>query len=69
MSLALNLGPHAVYIWACYGIVTLVLALLIGWLILDGRQQQRQLDELEARGVRRRSATAGERAAPDGGPA
>ena len=53
----MDLGQHAAFIWASYAIVALVLALLIGWLVADGRQQQRRLDELEARGVRRRSAS------------
>lgn len=52
----MNLGPHAPFIWASYGTVAAVLALLIGWLIYDGRRQQRMIDALEARGIRRRSA-------------
>lgn len=52
----MDLGPHAAFIWASYAIVALVIALLIAWLIADGRQQQRHLEQLEARGVRRRSA-------------
>ena len=52
----MDLGPHAAYIWASYVVVAVVLAGLIGWLIFDGRRQQRLLDELEARGVRRRSS-------------
>lgn len=54
----MDLGPHAAFIWASYGAVALVLALLIAWLVADGKQQQRRLEELEARGVRRRSARA-----------
>jgi heme exporter protein D len=54
-----DLGPHAAYIWASYGIVALVLAGLAGWLMADGRHQQRLLDELAARGVRRRPGTSG----------
>jgi heme exporter protein D len=50
-----DLGPHAAYIWASYAIVALVLAALAAWLVADGRQQQRLLDELDARGVKRRS--------------
>jgi heme exporter protein D len=50
-----DLGPHAAYIWASYAVVALALAGLAAWLIADGRHQQRQLDELDARGVRRRS--------------
>jgi len=51
----MDLGPHAAFIWASYTVVAVVLAVLIGWLLFDGRRQQRLLDELEARGVRRRS--------------
>ena len=51
----MDLGPHAAYIWASYTVVAVVLAVLIGWLSFDGRRQQRLLDELESRGVRRRS--------------
>jgi heme exporter protein D len=54
----LDLGPHAAFIWAAYGAATLLLIGLAGWLVLDGRRQQRLVDELEARGVRRRSAPA-----------
>jgi heme exporter protein D len=53
----MNLGPHAGFIWASYATVALALAGLIGWLVFDGRRLQRKLDALEARGVRRRSAT------------
>ena len=51
----MDLGPHAAFIWSAYGIVGLVLAALIAWLVLDGQRQQRLIDEIEARGVRRRS--------------
>ena len=51
----MDLGPHAAFIWASYALVAIVLAGLVGWLIFDGRRQQRLLNELEARGVRRRS--------------
>jgi heme exporter protein D len=51
----MDLGPHAGFIWASYLIVAAVLALLVAWLVIDGRRLQRLLDELEARGVRRRS--------------
>jgi heme exporter protein CcmD len=52
----MNLGPHASFIWASYAVVAFALAGLIGWLVLDGRRLQRQLNALDARGVRRRSA-------------
>ena len=53
----MDLGPHAQFIWASYALVAAALAMLIAWLIIDGRRQQRLIDELEARGVRRRSST------------
>ncbi len=51
----MDLGPHAAYIWAAYASVAAGLAALAAWLVLDGRRQQRLVDQLEARGVRRRS--------------
>jgi heme exporter protein D len=51
----MDLGPHAAFIWAAYGVTGVVLAGLIAWLNLDGRRQQRLIDELESRGARRRS--------------
>lgn len=52
----MDLGPHAVFIWASYAAVAIVLAALVAWLMLDGAKQRRQLAALEARGVKRRSA-------------
>jgi heme exporter protein D len=52
----MDFGPHAAFIWASYTVAAVVLAVLIGWLVFDGRRQQRLIDELEARGVRRRSS-------------
>ena len=51
----MDLGPHAGFIWAADGVVAVVLAALVTWLVLDGRRQQQLIDELEARGIRRRS--------------
>jgi heme exporter protein D len=51
----MDLGPHAAFIVASYAIVAIVMVGLVAWLVVDGRRQQRILDELEARGVRRRS--------------
>jgi heme exporter protein D len=50
-----SLGPHAAFIVASYGAAVLIIAALIGWIVLDRRAQQRALDELERRGVTRRS--------------
>lgn len=55
----MDLGPNAVFIWSSYGIVAIVLGGLIAWLVADGIRQQHKLDELEARGTRRRSAQVG----------
>lgn len=55
----MDLGPHAVFIWASYGAVILVIGGLILWLVADGLKQAAALKDLEARGVRRRSASNG----------
>ena len=52
----LGLGPHAAFIVGAYAAVFLVLAGLILWIWSDARTQMRLLEELEARGVARRSA-------------
>jgi heme exporter protein D len=43
------------HIYAAYALTALVLLALGCWLLWDGRRQQRRLDALEARGVRRRA--------------
>jgi heme exporter protein D len=55
----MDLGPHAAYIWSAYAVLGAGLAILIVWLLFDGRRHQRLIDELEARGVRRRSDPSG----------
>jgi len=55
MNLFANLGPHAMFIVAAYGIATFVIGALIAWVMLDHRAQLRALDNLELRGVTRRS--------------
>ncbi len=57
MDFGIDLGPHASFIISAYAVVTVVVAGLITWLILDGREQERRLADLAARGVKRRSAT------------
>ena len=52
----MNLGPHSAFIWSAYAAVGVGLSALVGWLIHDGRRQQALLDDLEARGVRRRTS-------------
>ncbi|MFM9848975.1 MAG: heme exporter protein CcmD [Hyphomicrobiaceae bacterium] len=53
-----DLGPNAVFVLAAYAAFAVVITALLLWLISDGRRQQRRLDDLEARGVTRRSAGA-----------
>jgi heme exporter protein D len=51
----MDLGPYASFVIAAYAIVAVGIALFVAWLFVDGRRQQGLIDELEARGVRRRS--------------
>lgn len=51
----MNLGPHAAFIWSSYAVTAVVLAGLVGWLLWDGRRYRARLEDLERRGVRRRS--------------
>ncbi len=51
----MDLGNHAGFILASYGLAVLVVASLVAWVIVDGRTQRRRLADLEARGVHRRS--------------
>lgn len=52
----MDLGPHASFILSSYAVVAVVVAALVAWLIFDGREQERRLADLAARGVKRRSA-------------
>ena len=53
----MDFGPYTPFIVAAYAVVFGGLAVFIAWLFADGRRQQRLIDDLEARGVRRRSAS------------
>lgn len=50
------MAPHAGFIIAAYLVTVVAIVAMIVWIVLDGRLQKRRLSELEARGVRRRSA-------------
>lgn len=52
---AMSLGPYATFIVTSYFLVAAVVLMLIGWIAIDYRRQKRQLSELEAGGVVRRS--------------
>lgn len=49
------MSPHALYVTAAYGITAVVLTGLVAWILLDQRARKRELAELEASGIRRRS--------------
>jgi heme exporter protein D len=46
---------HAFYVTAAYGVSALAIGALIAWAVLDSRARRREMAELEAAGVRRRS--------------
>src|SRR5262249_18804253 len=49
--IAMALGPYASFIVSAYSLVALILALLIGWIMVDYRNQTRRLRELDESGV------------------
>jgi heme exporter protein D len=51
----MSLGPYASFIVTAYSLAALVLALLIGWIAIDYRNQTRRLRALDESGVVRRS--------------
>jgi heme exporter protein D len=51
----MSLGPYASFIVAAYSLVALVLAILIGWIVVDYRNQTQRLRQLEESGMIRRS--------------
>jgi heme exporter protein D len=50
-----SLGPYASFIVTSYAAAALVVVILIGWIVLDYRNQSRRLRELDRSGVTRRS--------------
>lgn len=56
------MSAHALYVLAAYGISALAIAGLIGWIILDQRARKRELAQIEASGLRRRSDRSGKSA-------
>ncbi len=47
---------HVFYISASYAVAAIVILCVIAWVWFDGRARQKELAELEASGIRRRSA-------------
>ena len=64
-----DLGAHADFIIAAYGVTFVAVAALTSFIVADDRKQRRLLAKLEARGVRRRSASASSRPSSTGKPA
>lgn len=50
-----DLGPHAIFIAMSYAAVAAGICGLLVWVIASERAQQRRLEQLERRGIRRRS--------------
>jgi heme exporter protein D len=55
-----DLGPHAAFIVAAYAVTFVAISALAFFIVEDDRRQRRLLAELEARGIKRRSARASE---------
>ena len=51
----MSLGPYAPFIVTSYVAAAIVVVLLIGWIVLDYRNQTERLRELERSGITRRS--------------
>lgn len=44
----MNLGPHANFILAAYGIAAVTLSVLVAWVLLDYRAQRKIVRDLES---------------------
>lgn len=53
--MTMALGPYASFIVTSYAAAAVVVAVLIGWVVLDHRNQTQRLRELDRGGVTRRS--------------
>ncbi|KQZ29548.1 transcriptional regulator [Mesorhizobium sp. Root552] len=53
------MSTHDLYVAAAYAATAVVLVALVGWILLDRRARQKELSELEASGIRRRSDRTG----------
>lgn len=51
----MNLGPHADFIIASYGVTVFVVAAMVAWVVLDHSALKRMLGDLEDQGITRRS--------------
>lgn len=53
--MTMSLGPYAPFIVTSYAAAAVVVAVLIGWVVLDYRNQTQRLRELDRGGITRRS--------------
>ena len=53
--MTVNLGPYAAFIVTAYAAALVIVAGLIVWIMLDRRHLIRVIEEIEARGITRRS--------------
>jgi heme exporter protein D len=53
--MTMSLGPYASFIVTSYAAAAMVVAILIGWVVFDYRNQTQRLRELDRSGVTRRS--------------
>ena len=51
----MNLGPHSAFIVCAYAAAIAIVVILVAWVMVDRWRLGRTLDELETRGVTRRS--------------
>ncbi len=58
--MTMEIGRNAIYIFGAWGGTALVVILLIAWTVFDANKQKNRLLALEAKGIRRRSASAGQ---------
>lgn len=49
------MSAHALYVAAAYGVSAFAIAGLVIWILADQRARKREMAELEAAGLRRRS--------------
>jgi heme exporter protein D len=53
--MTMSLGPYASFIVTSYAAAAIMVAILIGWVVLDYRNQTQRLRELDRSGITRRS--------------
>ena len=56
----MSLGPHAMFILTAYGAAVAIVAVLVLWILIDRYRLRRTIEDLEARGVTRRSDSVNE---------